>query len=158
MEIKEKKKKFDQDFNVEDYDIDGDNEQSQENNQQIELHSVDSKNENNKVLKSFDEPKIENKLSKDSKFDLLVRIILISSALIFIPLSYMVTDNFEEVENNIIFYNIKNLVSREYLSNKSPTNIFYYSKIIQDKDFMCGISCILYHIPTIFAIAKKSAG
>ena len=146
MEIKEKKKKFDQDFNVEDYDIDGDNEQSQENNQQIELDSVDSQNEKNKVLKSFDEPKIENKLSKDSKFDLLVRIILISSALIFIPLSYMVTDNFEEVENNIIFYNIKNLVSREYLSNKSPTNIFYYSKIIQDKDFMCGISCILYTI------------
>ena len=83
MEIKEKKKKFDQDFNVEDYDIDGDNEQSQENNQQIELDTVDSKNEKNKVLKSFDEPKIENKLSKDSKFDLLVRIILISSALIF---------------------------------------------------------------------------
>ena len=46
-------------------DIDGDNEQSQENNQQIELDSVDSKNEKNKVLKSFDEPKIENKLSKE---------------------------------------------------------------------------------------------
>ena len=146
MEIKEEKNKLHQDFNVEDFYKDEDNEQTQENKQQYELGSLNDKNEQNRILKSFSHPNIEKKLSKNSKFDLLVRIVLISSALVFIPLSYMVTNNFAEIENNIIFFHIKHIASREYLSNRTPKNIFFYSKIIQDKDFMCGISCLLYTI------------
>ena len=154
MAKKEEKIKLHRDYNLEeDYykeEKDEDIEQTQESinkKNQYELGALNNKKEQDKILQSITKSHIvEKKLSKNSKFDLLVRIILISAALIFIPLSYMVTNNFGEIENNIIFFNIKNLISREYLTNKSPTNIFFYIKIIQNKDFMSGLSSILYTI------------
>ena len=148
MEKKEKKNKLQVGFNFEDLykeeddflDISPDSD-----NNLYELGVIDNKEKN--YLKSSTKTQdydYEKKLTKNSKYELLIRITLFSLMIIFVPLSLMVTNNFDKIEIMLIFKNIKDFVSRDILLDNSFSNIFYIFKIIQNKDFMLGFVSVLY--------------
>ena len=108
----------------------------------IETSSVDD----SKASKKKDKPyyMYEKKLTTNSKQKLAIRLILIILILIFIPFQNIVSNSLTLVEKNYLFNHIQNLVSFETLSNDSPKNIFNIFKFLLNKDFISGISCVLY--------------
>ena len=88
----------------------------------------------------------EKKLTTNSKQKLAIRLILIILILIFIPFQNIVSNSLTLVEKNYLFNHIHNLVSFETLSSDSPKNIFNIFKFLLNKDFISGISCVLYII------------
>ena len=115
------------------------------NDKKFELGSFnqDNQNLNLKGSKSFDNYDHKKKLSKNSKFELFIRIFLFSLMIIFIPLSIIVTADFNRIEENLIFRRLFNLIPKTRLINLSK-NLFMIARVIQDKDFTLGISCVLY--------------
>lgn len=149
METKEKKNKLQHVFSFEDLYKEEEESDSQDNNNQYELPQMEQKETKKNFFKSStktDDYDYEKKLSKNSKYELMTRIILFSIAIIFIPFSIMVKNNFDKIENHLIFEKIKDLVSRDILLENSPKSIFYIYQILQNKDFMLGFACVLYVI------------
>ena len=66
--------------------------------------------------------------------------------LIFIPFQNIGSDSLTLVEKKYLFKHVENLVSFKTLSSDSPKNIFNIFKFILNKDFISGISCLLYII------------
>ena len=115
------------------------------NDKKFELGSFNQDNQNLNLngSKSFDDYDHKKKLSKNSKFELFIRIFLFSLMIIFIPLSVIVTYDFNRIEVNLIFKPLFNLIPKTRLINLSK-NLFMIAKVIQDKDFTLGISSVLY--------------
>ena len=115
------------------------------NDKKFELGSFNQDNQNLNLngSKSFDDYDHKKKLSKNSKFELFIRIFLFSLMIIFIPLSVIVTYEFNRIEVNLIFKPLFNLIPKTRLINLSK-NLFMIAKVIQDKDFTLGISSVLY--------------
>ena len=111
-----------------------------------ELYSLGKKNSIKRKKSSADDYSYKKKLTKNSKFELIIRISLLSIALIFIPLSIMSKNNFNKKEQKILFKKINKWISKDILKKKSSNNIFFIYKIIQNKDFMLGIASVLYII------------
>ena len=88
----------------------------------------------------------EKKLTKNSKKKLTIRLALIILTLIFIPLQKMSSNSLTSVEKNHLFINVQKLVSYETLSDESPKNIFNIFNYLLNKDFISGLSCLLYII------------
>ena len=63
--------------------------------------------------------------------------------IIFIPLTFMVSNNFNKIEIHLVFKNIQNLIHNDTLLNLNK-NFFFILKIIQDQDFMLGLSSVFY--------------
>ena len=147
MEKKEKNK-LQHAFNFEDlYNEDDDSNASITNSDKnlYELNSVENKE--NKYSKSSGKSvdyNYEKKLTKNSKFELLIRILIISFGIIFVPFSLMVSNSFERIEALIIFKNINNFASKTTLKDGSIKNLFNIIKFIQNKDFLLGIATVLY--------------
>jgi len=88
----------------------------------------------------------EKKLTSNSKRKLTIRLSLLFLIIIFISFQIIASNSLTSVEKKQLFKNIENLVSYEKLSDNSPTNIFYIFTILLNKDFISGISCVLYII------------
>ena len=86
----------------------------------------------------------EKKLTLNSKKKLAIRLILLFLILIFIPFQSIVSNSLTSVEKKYLFNHIDDLVSYETLSDNSPINIFNIFNFMLNKDFISGISCILY--------------
>ena len=147
MENKGKINKLQHAFNFEDLYNDDDSNASLDNSDKnlYELNPLEKKERNSS--KSSDKAKdydYKKKLTKNSKLELLLRILLISLGIIFVPLSFMVSNSFERIEALTVFKNMKNFVSKERLKDNSLRNFFFIIKIIQDKDFLLGIATLLY--------------
>ena len=132
-------------FTFEDLYKDADDESTvvfPENDKKFELGSFnqDNQNLNLKATKSFDD---YDQKKKNSKFELFIRIFLFSLMIIFIPLSVIVTDDFDRIELNLIFKPLLSKIPTTRLINLSK-NLFMIAKVIQDKDFTLGISSVLY--------------
>ena len=133
-------------FSFEDLYKDTDDESNalfQDSDKNFELTSFNQDNFISKGNKSFDDYNRKKKLSKNSKFELFIRIFLFSLMIIFIPLSLMVQDDFSDLEVNLIFKSLYNLIPQPTLINLNK-NLFLITRIIQDKDFILGISSALY--------------
>ena len=141
MERKEKKNKLQHAFDFEDLYKEEDSEFENSNNNLYELNPVDKEKHFLKSSTKTSDYDYEKKLTKNSKYELITRIILFSLGIIFIPLSLMVTNSFDKIEIMLVF---KNTISKEILSDNSFNNIFYVFKIIKNKDFMLGIASVLY--------------
>jgi hypothetical protein len=85
----------------------------------------------------------KKKLSKSSRLELFIRILLFSLMIIFIPLTFMVSNNFNKIEIYLVFKNIRNLIPKDTFLNLNK-NLFFILKIIQDQDFMLGLSSVFY--------------
>ena len=108
----------------------------------IETSPIDDSNASKKKDKPY--YMYEKKLTTNSKQKLTIRLILIILILIFIPFQNIVSNSLTLVEKNYLFNHIQNLVSYETLSSDSPKNIFNIFKFLLNKDFISGISCVLY--------------
>ena len=144
MERKEKKNKLQHAFDFEDLYKEEDSELENSNNNLYELNPVDKEKHFLKSSTKTSDYDYEKKLTKNSKYELITRIILFSLGIIFIPLSLMVTNSFDKIEIMLVFKNTNDLISKEILSDNSFNNIFYVFKIIKNKDFMLGIASVLY--------------
>jgi hypothetical protein len=96
----------------------------------------------------------EKKLTANSKEKLAIRLSLIILILIFIPLQNISSNSLTSIEKNHLFNRIQNIVSYETLSSDSPKNIFSIFNFLLNKDFICGISCLLYIILHPFIALK----
>ena len=133
-------------FTFEDLYKDTDDESNalfQDADKSFELTSFNQDNFNSRVSKSFDDYDKKKKLTKNSKFELFIRIFLFSLMIIYIPLSLIVADDFNKMEVNLIFKPLSNLTPNTTLINLNK-NLFLITRIIQDKDFTLGISSALY--------------
>jgi len=144
MEKRGKKNKLQHAFDFEDLYKEDDSEYENSNNNLYELNPVDKEKFILKSSVKTQDYDYEKKLTKNSKFELITRIILFSLGIIFIPFSLMVTNNFDKIEIMLVFKNIKDLVSKDILKDNSFNNIFYVFRIIKNKDFMLGIASVLY--------------
>ena len=63
--------------------------------------------------------------------------------IIFIPLTFMVSNNFNKIEIYLVFKNIRSLIPKDTFLNLNK-NLFFILKIIQDQDFMLGLSSVFY--------------
>jgi len=149
MEKKEKKNMLQVGFSFEDlYKTEDDSlDQSPDdsNNNLYELGIVDNKEKN--ILKASaktEDYDYEKKLTKNTKYELFLRVQLFSFMIIFTPLSLMITNSFDKIEIMSVFKNIKDFVSKDKLLDQSFKNIFYIFKMIQNKDFMLGIVNVFY--------------
>ena len=127
-------------------DDDEDSDLGQENNNQNEL-DLFSKQTSKRSLKSAKSKdySYKKKLTKSSKVELTIRIILYSLTVIFIPLSYMVKTSFDDIEINYLFKNMNDLVMNNKLKQRE-NNIFYFYRVFHDKDFLLGVSIVFYVI------------
>lgn len=126
--------------------------QDDNNQNELDLFSKQNSQKSFKSMKSKELPYKKN-LTKGSKFELTLRIILYSLIIIFIPLSYMVKTSFDEIEKDYIFRNMKDLATNDQLKQRE-NNIFFYYRIIHDKDFLLGVSMMLYMILHPFIAIK----
>ena len=97
--------------------------QDDNNQNELDLFSKQNSQKSFKSMKSKELPYKKN-LTKGSKFELTLRIILYSLIIIFIPLSYMVKTSFDEIEKDYIFRNMKDLATNDQLK-KRENNIFF---------------------------------
>lgn len=89
----------------------------------------------------------EKKLTANSKKKLGIRLAIVFLTLIFISLQSIVSNSLTSVEkNNNLFSHIQDLIPYEALTDYSPLNIFNTFKLIINKDFISGLSCLLYVI------------
>ena len=108
------------------------------------LNLIDNKSDS-KSSKSKSYYMYDKKLTKNSKKKLIIRLILLFLTLIFISLQSIVSNSLTSVEKKKnIFYYIQNLISYEMLSSDSPEYIFNIFKLILNKDFISGLSCVFY--------------
>lgn len=111
---------------------------------EIDLFSRQTSRKSLKSAKSKDFA-YKKKLTKSSKVELTIRIILYSLTIIFIPLSYMVKTSFDDIEINYIFQSMNDLVMNNKLKQRE-NNIFYFYRVFHDKDFLLGVSIVFYVI------------
>ena len=118
-----------------------------DNYEDLNLIETDSVIESKSSYKK-DKPyyKYEKRLTANSKRKLMIRLILVILILIFIPFQNIGSDSLTLFEKKYLFKHVENLVSFETLSSDSPKNIFNIFKFVLNKDFISGISCLLYII------------
>jgi hypothetical protein len=117
---------------------------SQDNDKKYELGKY-NKTKRKSSLSSRKGPDYDykKKLSKSSRIELFIRILLFSLMMLFIPLTFMVSNNFNKIEIYLVFKNIRNLIPKDTFLNLNK-NLFFILKIIQDQDFMLGLSSVFY--------------
>ena len=87
----------------------------------------------------------DKKLTNNSKKKLIIRLLLVFLTLIFISLQSIVSNSLRSVEKKKDIFNyIQNLISYEVLTSDSPQNVFNIFKLILNKDFISGLSCVFY--------------
>ena len=127
-----------------------------DNNEQLNLiekdsndHSKSPNKKNEKVSYMY-----ERKLTMNSKKMLSIRFLIIILILIFIPLQNIASNSLTSYEKNNLFYHIQDIITNETLSNDFPKTFFNIFNYFLDKDFICGVSCLLYIILHPFIALK----
>ena len=117
---------------------------SQDNDKKYELGAYGiTKRKSSILTRKGSDYDYKKKLSKNSRLELFIRILIFSLMIIFIPLSFMVTNNFNRIEVHFLFKKVQNLIPKDILLNLHK-NLFFILKIIQDQDFMLGLSSVFY--------------
>lgn len=121
------------------------NSESKEN-----INLIDNKNDDNNLNSSFQKKNhyiYEKELTTNSKKKLLIRLTLIFLTLIFISIQNLVSNSLISVEKKVnLFKYFRDLISHEILVTDSPINFFNTLKLILNKDFFSGVTCLIYII------------
>ena len=87
---------------------------SQDNDKKYELGAYGiTKRKSSILTRKGSDYDYKKKLSKNSRLELFIRILIFSLMIIFIPLSFMVTNNFNRIEVHFLFKKVQNLIPKD---------------------------------------------